>query len=215
VLASTLTLIQSAARAFADKGLKGAEPEAFGTITQALLTLRPKSKTLPLPHTLAILTANTAETVRESCDLGEARVPLARMAGASTKELAVKSFAPRMEAPSRYNISKDRRANKSRDQAEADRLRRDYKREHKAVKRELRLDSAFVETERREQYSAKTGKSRQKRNKNFSWLEQEQANMNQQVAKGGELLRGGGMGAARAKAASGKMGVKKGGKFRS
>jgi nucleolar protein 14 len=37
--------------------------------------------------------------------------------------------------------------------------------------------------------------------------------MNQQVAQGGGLLSGGGMGAARAKAKSGKMGIKKGGKL--
>jgi nucleolar protein 14 len=38
--------------------------------------------------------------------------------------------------------------------------------------------------------------------------------MNQQVRQGGGLLQGGGMGAAKAKARSGKFGVKKGGKLR-
>ena len=37
--------------------------------------------------------------------------------------------------------------------------------------------------------------------------------MNQQVRQGGGLLSGGGMGAAKAKAASAKLGIKRGGKF--
>ena len=37
--------------------------------------------------------------------------------------------------------------------------------------------------------------------------------MNQQVAQGGGLLKGGGTGAARAKAKTGKIGIKRGGKF--
>jgi nucleolar protein 14 len=41
----------------------------------------------------------------------------------------------------------------------------------------------------------------------------EQATMNQQVRMGGGLLSGGGVGAAKNKARSGKLGIKKGGKF--
>jgi nucleolar protein 14 len=37
--------------------------------------------------------------------------------------------------------------------------------------------------------------------------------MNQQVRLGGDLIKGGGMGAAKAKVKSAKMGIKKGGKF--
>jgi nucleolar protein 14 len=37
--------------------------------------------------------------------------------------------------------------------------------------------------------------------------------MNQQVRMGGSLLSGGGIGAAKAKARQGKLGIKKGGKF--
>ena len=59
----------------------------------------------------------------------------------------------------------------------------------------------------------KESKRKAKRHKNFAWLEGEQASMNQQVRQGGGLLKGGGMGLAKAKAASGKMGIKRGGKF--
>jgi nucleolar protein 14 len=108
-------------------------------------------------------------------------------------------------------MSKDK--GKTATQAAMDRSRREYKREHKAVARELRMDGAFVEQERRRDQNALDGKARGKRNKNFSWMETQQAAMNQQVAQGGGLLSGGGMGAARAKAKSAKMGIKKGGKF--
>ena len=75
------------------------------------------------------------------------------------------------------------------------------------------MDGAFIEDERRTEQARRDEKARAKRQKNFAWLESEQASMNQQVREGGGLLKGGGMGLARAKAASGKMGIKKGGKF--
>jgi nucleolar protein 14 len=75
------------------------------------------------------------------------------------------------------------------------------------------LDAAFVEAERREERDRKDSAARSKRHKAFSWLEMEQGTMNQQVRQGGGLLSGGGMGAARAKARTGKLGIKKGGKF--
>jgi nucleolar protein 14 len=77
------------------------------------------------------------------------------------------------------------------------------------------MDGAFVETERRSEQSKRENKARAKRQKNFAWLEGEQATMNQQVRLGGGLIKGGGTGLARAKVATGKMGIKKGGRFKS
>jgi nucleolar protein 14 len=76
------------------------------------------------------------------------------------------------------------------------------------------LDGAVVESERREVQRRVDAAARSERNKNFAWLESEQGAMNQQVAQGGGLIKGGGAGAARAKARTGKIGMKKGGKFR-
>jgi nucleolar protein 14 len=81
------------------------------------------------------------------------------------------------------------------------------------VSRELRLDNQLIESERRREKEKKDAKAKERRQKAFAWLEGEQAAMNQQVRQGGGLLSGGGMGAAKAKASSGKLGVKKGGKF--
>jgi len=210
VLCATLHLVEAQANSLAGS-LDDAEAEAFAEITKSLLALKPKSKTYPLPSILARRVGEVASAVSAACKLDVARMPLQRRTGPSVSEKAVKSLAPRMEDPSRYSMSKDK--GKSSVQAARDRVRREYKREHKAVARELRLDAAFIENERRKDKDRKDSKARDKRNKNFAWLEGEQAAMNQQVRQGGGLLSGGGMGAARAKARSGKMGIKKGGKF--
>lgn len=117
-----------------------------------------------------------------------------------------------MEDPTRYNLGKDK--GKHQLQAQHDKFRREYKREHKAVARELRLDAAFIENDRRKEKLVRDTKAREKRHKNYAWMEQEQATINQQVAQGGALLRGGGIGVARQKAKSARIGIKKGGKLR-
>jgi nucleolar protein 14 len=116
-----------------------------------------------------------------------------------------------MEDPSKYSMSKDK--GKDAKQAAIDRARREFKREKKAVSRELRLDATIIENERRQEKDRKGTAAREKRQKNFAWLENEQATMNQQVRLGGGLLKGGGVGAAKAKVATAKLGIKKGGRF--
>jgi nucleolar protein 14 len=95
-----------------------------------------------------------------------------------------------------------------------DRMRREYKRERKTVARELRLDASVVESERRATATQKGDAARAKRHRAHAWLEQEQATINNEVRQGGGLLSGGGIGAARAKAKTAKLGMKKGGKLK-
>jgi len=188
---------------------EASENEAFAEITKSLLCFDGTNKDFPLPISVKRLLSDTAR--RASSSLTKRRRPLQRRKGATAKDLAIKTLAPRMEDPTRYSMSKDK--GKTQLQAEHDRQRREYKREHKAAMRELRLDSAFIENERRNAKNKADSKAREIRNKNFAWLEQEQATMNQQVRLGGGLLKGGGVGVAKAKAKSGKLGIKKGGKF--
>lgn len=188
-----------------------AERETFAAVTASLLCLRPSYKQMPLPRFLQINIASTAREVANACKLGEPRMPLMRRSMATVRDTALKSLAPHLEDPDRYSKSKDK--GKDAVQVAADRTRREYKREHKAVARELRLDAAFIEEERRKESDAKTSTAREERNKNFAWLEGEQGAMNQEVRMGGGLLKGGGMGAAKAKAKTAKLGMKKGGKF--
>ncbi|KAL3796535.1 hypothetical protein ACHAW5_004437 [Stephanodiscus triporus] len=193
------------------KSEDGSEREIFGEITKSLLLITGKRKDLPMPQFARSRIAETARAASSICASNAPRQTIQRRKAATVKELAIKTMAPRMEDPSRYSMSKDK--GKSQLKAEHDRNRREYKREHKAAMRELRLDSSFIESERRKAKSKTDNSARDKRHKNFAWLETEQATMNQQVRMGGGLLSGGGIGAAKAKARSGKMGIKKGGKF--
>jgi nucleolar protein 14 len=82
------------------------------------------------------------------------------------REKAIKTLAPRLENPDKYSLSKDK--GKSSMQSATDRTRREYRREHKAVARELRMDGAFVENERRTEQDKKDSAARDKRQKNFA-----------------------------------------------
>ncbi len=214
ILTSTLQLVVKSAEFFclSSSSLNGSQVEVFEQITKAILRLHPSNKANKLPKKLRDQIQTTANILRTIIENNTYRTPLSRRSAAKAHELAIQTLAPRMEDPTHYSMSKDK--NKSKAQAESDKLRREYRREHKAVSRELRLDAAFIENERRKEREIADAKAREIRNKNFAWLEQEQATMNQQVAQGGGLLKGGGIGAARSKAASGKLGIKKGGKFR-
>lgn len=191
--------------------LSSAEKEAFAEITESILCLEPKSKLYPLPKVLRSKVASVVTSLEAVCMFDKPRTPLQRRSAPSKRGVAIKSLAPRLENPEKFSLSKDKGKNAS--QSAADRTRREYKREHKAVARELRLDGAFIENERRSEEQKKADAARAKRHRAFAWLEGEQGIMNQQVRQGGGLLQGGGTGAAKAKARSGKLGIKKGGKF--
>eukprot|EP00557_Chaetoceros_sp_GSL56_P004410 CAMPEP_0176498936 /NCGR_PEP_ID=MMETSP0200_2-20121128/12626_1 /TAXON_ID=947934 /ORGANISM="Chaetoceros sp., Strain GSL56" /LENGTH=1104 /DNA_ID=CAMNT_0017897255 /DNA_START=75 /DNA_END=3386 /DNA_ORIENTATION=- len=212
ILLSVLRLVEKSVQNYSGQ-LNSSEPEVFETIILSLLRLMPKSNASRFPPFVSAEMKRVAELVRYKIHIiigEEQRRPLKRRTAAKAADIAIETLAPRMEDPNKYSMSKDK--NKSRSQAEKDKLRREYKREHKAVSRELRLDAAFIESERRKEKDRKDTKARQLRRRNYAWMEQEQATMNQQVAQGGSLLKGGGTGAARMKAKSGKIGMKKGGK---
>lgn len=210
ILKTALHLVNRAVENCAET-MNNGEQEVFHHIIQAVLNLAPKSKTSKLPITISSFIGETASLLQKNLRVGEPKMPLHRRTAAKASELAIQTLAPRMEDPSRYTMAKDK--NKTKSQAENDKLRRELKREHKAVTRELRLDAAFIEAERRKAKEQKDAKARDARHRNYAWLEQEQATMNQMVAQGGGLLKGGGIGAAKLKAKSGKIGIKKGGKF--
>ena len=187
-----------------------AEWETFAEIARALHVLLPAKKAVNAwPSVLSAKITTVVALVRSLDEAAHSRPPLQRRA--MTGKPALVTLAPRLEDPDRYTMTKDRRKSSS---AELERTRREYKREHKAVARELRLDNAMIETERRRVQDEKDAVAKAKRQRAFAWLESEQGVMNQQVRQGGGLLQGGGTAAAKAKAASGKVGIKKGGKLR-
>jgi nucleolar protein 14 len=189
-----------------------AEREMFADITKSILEVVGEGDKHGLPTVIRKQIALTVSIITNGCKLDQCRRPLQRRTTITNRKKEIKSLAPRVENPDKYSGSLDK--GKSATQVALDRTRREYKREHRAVSRELRLDGSFVENERRTEQNRKTSIARTQRQKNFSWMENEQGTMNQQVAQGGGLLKGGGIGAARAKAKSGRLGMKKGGKFR-
>ena len=205
LLSMCMNLIQKYLSALKGSFSVSAETELLYEVSNALLCLQPKAYPVGLQKKIA----KTATLIAEVCPAK--RTPVQRRGRASASEMAIKTLAPRMEDPTRYSMSRDK--GKKSAQAAIDRTRREYKREHKAITRELRIDGAFIESERRKEQEKRDSKARAKRNKNFNWLEGEVGAMNEQVRQGGGLLKGGGTGLARAKAATGKMGIKKGGKF--
>lgn len=60
-------------------------------------------------------------------------------------------------------------------------------------------DTDFLEQERFKEKTTQLEVARGERYKNFAWLEEQQATINQQVRKGGEVLRGGGSAIAKRK----------------
>ena len=181
------------------------DSELLFEVSESILSVPMKR----LPEALQRRVGKVATLIAEVCP--KERLPLQRRGGPSTTKSVIKSLAPRMYDPEKYSMSKDK--GKKSLQAAIDRTRREYKREHKAISRELRLDASFIENERRAEKDKKDASARAKRQKNFAWLEGEQATMNQQVRQGGGLLKGGGTGLARAKAATARLGIKKGGRF--
>ena len=206
LLSMCISMVEKYVLALQGSFMVSAETELLHEVTSSILCLQPKSYPLELQKKIA----RTASLIAKICPTK--RTPICRRGRATVGEMAIKTLAPRMEDPTHYSMSRDK--GKKSAQAAIDRTRREYKREHKAISRELRMDGAFIEAERRKDQEKRDSKARAKRQKNFNWLKGEVGAMNQQVREGGGLIKGGGTGLARAKAATGKMGIKKGGKFR-
>jgi nucleolar protein 14 len=93
-----------------------------------------------------------------------------------------------------YIIKRDREEydQDNKEKSQLKQLTRQLKREQKAAMRELRRDADFIEQEKYKEKQALLEKQRAERQKNYQWLEEQQATINLQVKKGGELMKGGG-----------------------
>ena len=129
--------------------------------------------------------------------------------GKTVVEKQVIPQAPRIDEDKKYRMGKD--SKKEKNKAIRDRMVRELKRTKKAAKRELKIDGEFIERKRREETGRERQEAKDKRHKNFAWMEGEQATINQQVRLGGGLMKGGGTGAGRRAKARGMLGIKKGG----
>lgn len=107
------------------------------------------------------------------------------------KSIEVKN--PKFQAD--YTFKKDLDPDENR--AKLKQLTRQSKRETKAAMRELRRDSDYIDQLSYAEQNEKKDKLKAERVKNFGWMEEQQASINMQVRKGGELMTGGGSSVAK------------------
>jgi hypothetical protein len=105
------------------------------------------------------------------------------------------SYAP--DYSEHFVIKKD--ATLSHEQAQVKQMKRQLKRENKAVIRELRRDAEFLSHETVRRQSEHTAKVKDARHKNYSWMEEQQATFNQQVRLGAKYIKGAGSAAVKEK----------------
>ena len=113
-----------------------------------------------------------------------------------TIKKALPSLAPRYEV--NFIPKKDLDPDESK--VELKQLNRQLKREKKAAMRELRRDADFLDQEKYKETQENIAKRKENYARNYAWMEEQQATINQHVKAGKGLLKGGGSGVLRKKA---------------
>lgn len=98
------------------------------------------------------------------------------------------TFAPHFDE--NYTVRKDKTAPK--DTAQLRQLKRQVKRARKGAARELRRDAEFIHREKQKEEETRVAAKEEKQKEIRRWLEEQNATFNQQVRKGGNMLKGGG-----------------------
>ncbi|POM78999.1 Nucleolar protein [Phytophthora palmivora] len=98
------------------------------------------------------------------------------------------TFAPHFDE--NYTVRKDKTAPK--DRAQLKQLQRQVKRARKGAARELRRDAEFIHREKQKEEEARLAAKEEKQKEIRRWLDEQNATFNQQVRKGGHMLKGGG-----------------------
>lgn len=89
-----------------------------------------------------------------------------------------------------YTLRKDQ--DEDRDKAQAKQLKRQLKRERKGAARELRRDAVFLAREKFKEEEQRNTHRKAEQQKIQAWVQESMATFNQQVRKGGGLIKGGG-----------------------
>ncbi|DAZ93866.1 TPA: hypothetical protein N0F65_009588 [Lagenidium giganteum] len=103
------------------------------------------------------------------------------------------SFMPKFDE--NYTVRKDKTLD--REKAQTKQLQRQVKRARKNAARELRRDAEFLAREKHKEESERLSEKRESQKEVRRWLEEQNATFNQQVKKGGHMLKGGGSGAGK------------------
>ena len=145
-----------------------------------------------LPHTLLLTHTILLENItKNSINIRHTRIPLQwRIPHKPT----ITTKTPRFDLDYNYNKKGHNSDLSSENRMKLKQLTKEKKRETKAVIRELRRDSDYLEQAKYIEKTAQATARQEERYKNYSWLAEQQATLNEHVRKGGELLRGGGSG---------------------
>ena len=172
---------------------RAAYPELVSTtgILGNLQALRPHHKP-KLPPTLLLTHTILLENItKNSINIRNTRIPLQwRIPHKPT----ISTKTPRFDLDYNYNKKGHNYDLSSENRMKLKQLTKEKKRETKAVIRELRRDSDYLEQAKYIEKTAQATARQEERYKNYSWLAEQQATVNEHVRKGGELLRGGGSG---------------------
>lgn len=108
----------------------------------------------------------------------------------SERKVLLESLAPKFDVD--YVFKKD--TGLSKDKLTLKQLTKQSKREHKAVVRELRRDADFLNQEKYKEDKKANDDRKEERHRNFAWVQEQVATMNQHVKKDKGSLTGGGSG---------------------
>ena len=165
-------------------------PEMFATVLQVLSAVRPQDKPA-LPLELQATHVTLSESIIRIT--AERKASRSALQWRKSVKVSIEVKNPKFQAD--YTFRKDLDPDENR--AKLKQLTRQSKRETKAAMRELRRDSDFIDQLSYAEQEAKKDKLKAERVKNFGWMEEQQASINMQVRKGGEMMTGGGSSIAR------------------
>ena len=165
-------------------------PEMFAPVLQVLSAVRPQEKPALSKELQASHVTLLESIIRISADRKGSRSALQWR---KNVKVSIEVKNPKFQAD--YTFRKDLDPDENR--AKLKQLTRQSKRETKAAMRELRRDSDFIDQLSYAEQEAKKDKLKAERVKNFGWMEEQQASINMQVRKGGEMMTGGGSSIAR------------------
>jgi len=168
-------------------------PELMLPIFRAMQVLRPQqSPELPLP--VKVRHVELLEKLHRR--INEVRSSRKHLMWRPIIKKALPSLAPRYSVD--FIPKKDLDPDESK--VELKQLNRQLKREKKAAMRELRRDADFLDQEKYKETQELTAKRKETYARNFAWMEEQQATINQHVKAGKGLLKGGGSSVLRKKA---------------
>ena len=179
-------------------GASAAFPEIASPLLNALMDVSAAVTTLD-GHKEERVTAliNEVSSVLQLCGAQATRKQDSRSPLAWRNESVSSIEAKNPMYAMNYTFKKDNDADG--DRAKMKQLQRQLKRETKAAQRELRRDSEFLDREAFKDKQEAHDRRRAERSKNFAFMEEQQATINQQVRLGGGLMKGGGSGVIKGK----------------